>query len=72
MIEENRIWIKGEHCRKKKRVCVEIINRNTSEELEQIIDFYLKNDYSIQNSQIEFDCGTVAGVYVFILREVEK
>lgn len=72
MIDKDKIWIKHEFSRIKKEVCVEILNRVTSVELEEILDFYLKNSYSIQDSQVEFDCGSVCGVYVFILTESGK
>lgn len=70
MIDKDKIWIKQEYSKIKKRVRVEVLNRVSSEELEEIINFYFKNNYSIQSSQVEFDCGSIVGVYVFVLMVV--
>lgn len=53
----------------KKKILVEVLNGETSENLEKIITFYLENNYVIQNSWIELHCGKIQGVYVFILEE---
>ncbi len=53
----------------KKKILVEVLNGETSENLERIITFYLEQNYEIQNSWIELHNGKIQGVYVFILEK---
>lgn len=49
-----------------KEVKVEILNGLREKEMQEMLTKYLNSGYEIQNSQVEWYCGTVQGVYVFV------
>lgn len=49
-----------------KEVKVEILNGLREKEMQEMLTYYLNSGYEIQNSQVEWYCGTVQGVYVFV------
>lgn len=49
-----------------KEVKVEILNGLREKEMQEMLTEYLNSGYEIQNSQVEWYCGTVQGVYVFV------
>lgn len=49
-----------------KEVKVEILNGLREKEMQEMLTEYLNSGYEIQNSQVEWYCGTIQGVYVFV------
>lgn len=52
-----------------KKVIVEILNQISDIDLEMLLETHLNNGYRIQDSQINWYCGKIEGVYVFIKKE---
>lgn len=52
-------------------VSVQVINELYSGELEDMIKSFLNDGFKIQNSQVQWYCGRIEGVYVFI-KELEE
>lgn len=53
-----------------KDVEVRILNEVSEEYLSELINNMLRRGYMIQNSQVEWYCGKIQGVYVFIKRRM--
>lgn len=53
-----------------KDVEVRVLNGVSEQHLSELISNMLYKGYMIQNSQIEWYCGKIQGVYVFIKRRM--
>lgn len=50
----------------KYKVIVKTLNGISEEDLQVLIEKHLDMGYTIQNSQVQWYCGTIEGVYVFV------